>query len=265
MSVTSIVNHCVMPKDMYLAKMWKSENVYIGNEAFQVVVSPASRKNGAMQYHIAALKDGEVIRVGDLNTHLYEVTIAKYMDELNERLANALEKKVHWVNTGNHDLYVSYGGLEQWQEGTSLKATALRIILMVKNVNAMTPEEEDTLRKVFKGELVEWMETIIQDRPGIETKKEDYVNDIVNIMDISMLPHDKETFNPVPVMTVLGMIFGFLGVYFSSLLVFQVCSLVVSAYAAYRAYQKDNKPMLFINIGIVLISLYLIYNGYVNS
>ena len=268
MGVNSVIKHCVMPKDMYNAKSWKSENVVIGTGTYQIVVSPAAKKNGAVQFHIAAMKDGAVLKFGDLNKNLYEVTVRKYLDELNDRLASAMESQIRWIHTGNHDIFVSYGSLEQWQDENQLADTDIRIILMVKNVESMNQIEETTLRKILKGELVEWMEAVLMDKPAIQKTKEDYENDIVKVMDISMLPHDSTSFNPVPVVTVLAMGFAILGVFFSSLLVFQVGALVMSAYAAFRAYQKEQNPMnplTIVNGVVCLISLYFIYYGYVNA
>ncbi|MBO4697541.1 MAG: hypothetical protein J5643_09745 [Lachnospiraceae bacterium] len=265
MSVNSVVKHCVMPKDMYLAKMWKSENVVIGSATYQIVVSPASKKNGAVQFHVAALKDGEVLNFKDLNENLYDITIQKYLDELNERLSSAIESQIRWIHTGNHDIYVSYGGQEQWLDSDSPSETGIRIILMVKNVENMNPEEETKLRKILKGELVEWMETVIADKPAIRKTKEDYENDLVKVVDISMIPHDKTSFNPVPLMTVIGLAFAILGVFFSQYLFFQAGGLVVSAYAAFRAYQKGEKEFMIVNCCVCAISLYFIYAGYVNA
>lgn len=265
MSVNSVVKHCVMPKDMYVTKMWKSEKVYIGESEYDICVSPASKKNGAIQFHIAALSGGEVVRFMDLNKSLLNVTIEKYLDELNTRLAKVLEQHIAWQNTGNHDLYISYGGIEQWEEGTSLKETGIRIILMVKNVQPMPDTEEKLVRKLLKAEVVEWIEAVCFDKPAIEKTKEDYENDIVNVMDISMLPHEKNDVNPVPIMTFLGLTCAILAVFYYGLLVFQVCSLVICTYAAYRAYQEDNKGYMTINALVAVWSLYFIYYGYVNA
>ncbi|MBO4398914.1 MAG: hypothetical protein J5795_02165 [Lachnospiraceae bacterium] len=265
MSVNSVVNHCVMPKDMFNAKMWKAENVFAGNSTFDIVVSPASKKNGAIQFHIAALKDDSVVTFDDLNKTLYDVTVGKYFDELNDRLASAMESHVKWIHTGNHDIYVSYGGTEQWEENTSLKKQAIRLILMVKNVEKMNDQEELTLRKILKGELLEWMDSVILDRPAIEKTKQDYENDLVHLMDPSMLPHSKELFNPVPIITLVGIIFAILGVFYSKLLLFQVGALVLGAYAAYRSYQKGMREYTIINAIVCVISLYFIYYGYVNA
>ena len=265
MGLNSVVNHCVMPKDMYVAKMWKAENVFAGNSTYDIVVSPASKKNGAIQFHLAALKDGNVLTFEDLNKTLFEITVKKYFDELNDRLATAMGGHIRWVHTGNHDIYVSYGGTEQWDENESLKKTPLRIILMVKNVDKLSDQEEITLRKILKGELLEWMDSVIQDRPAIEKTKEDYENDLVRIMDTTMLPHNTDVFNPVPIITLVAIIFAILGVFKWSLLLFQVGSLVMSAYAAYRSYQKELKEYTIVNVVVCLVSLYFIYYGYVNA
>ncbi|MBQ6106463.1 MAG: hypothetical protein IJL03_11100 [Lachnospiraceae bacterium] len=265
MSVNSVVKHCVMPKDMYLAKMWKSENVVIGTSTYQIVVSPASKKNGAVQFHVAALKDGEVVTFKDLNSNLYDITIRKYIDELTERLSNVMESQVRWIHTGNHDIYISYGGIEQWTEEDSPADTGIRLILMVKNVENMDAQEETTLRKILKGDLVEWMETVIMDKPAIQKTKEDYANDLVRVADISMIPHEKSSFDSVPIMTVLALLFSTLGVFFSQYLVFQVIGMVVAAYTAYRAYQKGAREIAIINGICCLISIYFVYYGYVNA
>ena len=265
MSVNSVVKHCVMPKDMYLAKMWKSENVVIGTSTYQIVVSPASKKNGAVQFHIAALKDGEVLTFKDLNSNLYDITIRKYIDELTERLSGVMESQVRWIHTGNHDIYISYGGLEQWTEEDAPSDTGIRVILMVKNVENMDPQAETTLRKILKGDLVEWMETVIMDKPAIQKTKEDYENDLVKVADISMIPHEKSSFDPIPIMTVLALAFSILGVFLSQLLVFQVIGMVIGAYTSFRAYQKGSKQVAVINGICCLISLYFVYYGYVNA
>lgn len=261
MSVNSVVKHSVMPKDMYLAKMWKSEKVYIGEKEYDMVISPAARKNGAIQYHIGALSEGNVVTFQDLNQSLYEVTVQKYIDELNARLASLINQHVRWVNTGNHDIYVSYGTLEQWVEGTSLKTTGIRIILMVKNVENLPDEEEVLLRKLMKGELVEWMESVLNDKPAITRTKDDYAHDIVKIMDTSMIPHTDPTFNSLPIMTIIAMVACGLALINLKLIIAQIISMVISAYAAYRAYKKDEKPYLYVNLGILAISIYLIYYG----
>ena len=265
MGVTSVVKHCVMPKDMYLAKMWKSENVVIGDTTYQIVVSPASKKNGAVQFHVAALKEGEVVTFENLNTNLYEVTVRKYLDELNERLSNVMEEQVRWIHTGNHDIYVSYGGREQWDESESPMQTGIRIILMVKNVENMDAQEEERLRKILKGELVEWMESVIMDKPAIQKTKADYENDLVRVVDISMIPHDKTVFNPVPIMTVLGLLLAILGVFFAEYQFFQVGAMIIAAYAAVRSHQKGEKTYMYLNAFVSAISLFFIYYGYVHS
>ena len=136
---------------------------------------------------------------------------------------------------------------------------------MVKNVDKLSDQEEITLRKILKGELLEWMDSVIQDRPAIEKTKEDYENDLVRIMDTTMLPHNTDVFNPVPIITLVAIIFAILGVFKSSLLLFQVGSLVMSAYAAYRSYQKELKEYTIVNVVVCLVSLYFIYYGYVNA
>lgn len=261
MSVNSVVKHSVMPKDMYLAKMWKSEKVYIGESEYELVISPAARKNGAIQYHIGAFQEGKVVTFQDLNQSLYEVTVQKYIDELNARLASLINQHVRWVNTGNHDIYVSYGTLEQWTEGNSLKTTGIRIILMVKNVENLPDTEEVLLRKLIKGELIEWMETVLNDKPAITKTKEDYAHDIVRVMDTSMIPHTDQAFNSLPIMTILAMVACGLALINMKLILCQIISMVISAYAAYRAYKKDEKPYLYVNLGIMLVSVYLIYYG----
>lgn len=265
MGVTSVVKHCVMPKDMYLAKMWKSENVVIGDTTYQIVVSPASKKNGAVQFHVAALKDGEIVTFQDLNTNLYDVTVHKYLDELNERLSSVMEDQVRWIHTGNHDIYVSYGGQETWDDTASPMQTGIRIILMVKNVENMDEQEETRLRKILKGELVEWMESVIMDKPAIQMTKEDYENDLVRVVDISMIPHDKSTFNPIPIMTFLGLLLAILGVFFSEIQICQVGGMIIAAYTAFRSYQKGEMPFMYLNALVSAICLFFVYYGYVHS
>lgn len=265
MAVNSVIKHSVMPKDMFQAKMWKPEEVFIGDSAYHIVISPASKKNGAVQFHMAAMKDGEVQTFKDLNNTLYDITATKYIDELNERLCDALQNQIKWTHTGNHDIYVSYGDMKQWEEGTSAKETAIRIILMVKNVENMTPEEEKLLRKILKGELVEWMDSVIRDKPAIERTKQDYENDLVKVMDTSMLPHTKSSFNPIPLITVIGLAFAILGVFYAKYELFQVCAVVLSGYAGFRAYQRGQKEYMFVNVAVCLISVFFIYYGYVNA
>ncbi|MBO4484520.1 MAG: hypothetical protein J5738_03935 [Lachnospiraceae bacterium] len=265
MAVNSVIKHSVMPKDMFQAKMWKPEEVFIGSSAYHVVISPASKKNGAVQFHIAALKDGEVQTFKDLNNTLYDITATKYIDELNQRLSDALQNQIKWTHTGNHDIYVSYGHTSQWEEGTSAKETPIRIIMMVKNVENMTPDEEKLLRKILKGELVEWMDSVISDKPAIEKTKQDYENDLVKVMDTSMLPHNKSSFNPIPLITLIGLAFAILGVFYAKYEIFQVCAVVLSGYAAFRGYQRGMREFAIVNGIVCAISLFFIYYGYVNA
>ena len=62
-------------------------------------------------------------------------------------------------------------------------------------------------------------------------------------------------------MTIIAMVACGLALINLKLIIAQIISMVISAYAAYRAYKKDEKPYLYVNLGILAISIYLIYYG----
>ena len=109
------------------------------------------------------------------------------------------------------------------------------------------------------------MDSVIRDKPAIERTKQDYENDLVKVMDTSMLPHTKSSFNPIPLITVIGLAFAILGVFYAKYELFQVCAVVLSGYAGFRAYQRGQKEYMFVNVAVCLISVFFIYYGYVNA
>ena len=67
MSVKAVMGQCVMPKEMFFGTAWPHEQCIIGEDTLELVVSPLSQRNNAVQIHMAAMWNKEVLTFHDLN------------------------------------------------------------------------------------------------------------------------------------------------------------------------------------------------------
>lgn len=260
MSICPVIGHCVMPKEIFNATMWKKDTEFLDDAVYEICVSPFARKNNALQIHLAVLSDDKIVRFADLNAQLKKPRVEAYLGELQKRLTEVLEAHFQWEDDGDHDVVISYGGMESWNAEAELNTTNLRVVLMLKDTLPLDHGEDAIVRKKLKGELLNWMEEVRHDVQVNRTEM--YEKDYHAILAAELLPHDKENTDILNTMTIIAAAVLVVSFFLLDWFFFQVIALVIAGYTGFRAVQKQKYICAGICLVIVIVAIVLCVISY---
>ncbi|MBR5712121.1 MAG: hypothetical protein IKX54_00840 [Lachnospiraceae bacterium] len=255
MSVKVVMGQCAMPRDMFFGTAWPHEQFIIGGDTLEMVVSPLSQKKNAVQIHMAAMWNGEVLSFRDLNADMKKDTVRKYLSSLSNRLRGIIEKYFMWPDDGEHDMYVSFGSLDEKGDAEDPILTNMRFVLMVKDILPIEdPKELELIHKSLKGEFGNWLEEVISD---VHRKKtpEELKKDPAAVLDVDLMKHDQEDLGLESTFAIFSLVFAGMGIPFSEWFIFQVLAIVMGAYVALRSYQKQRWICMVLGIVACLIGI----------
>ena len=240
MSVKVVIGQCVMPRDMFFGTAWPHEQCIIGEDTLDLVVSPMSQRKNAVQIHMAAMWNGEVLTFHDLNAEMKKDNVKLYLQSLSERLKAIVEKYFMWPEDGEHDMHVSFGSLTERSEDSDPLETNMRFVLMVKDILPIEdPLELDMIHKSLKGEFGNWLEEVISDvhkKASVEEMKKD----VSVLLDVDLMKHEQEDLGLESMLAIFSLLFAGLGILLLDWFVFQVIAAFLGGYVAYRSYQKQK-------------------------
>ncbi len=258
MSVKAVMSHCVMPRDMFFGTAWEHEQCIIGEDTLDICVSPLSQRKNAVQIHMAAMWNKEVLTFHDLNADMKKDNVKLYLQSLSERLRAIVEKYFMWPDDDVHDMLISFGDLKEWDDSDPLQ-TNMRFILMVKDILPIEdPLELDMIHKSLKGEFSNWLEEVISD---VQKKKtpEELRRDPTMVLDVDLMKHETEDLGLESTFAIFALLFAGLGFLFKDWFIFQVIAIVMGSYVAYRSYQKQK--WICMAMGIVAAIVGIVFTG----
>lgn len=255
MSVKVVMGQCVMPRDMFFGTAWPHEQCIIGEDTLELVVSPMSQRKNAVQIHMAAMWNGEVLTFHDLNAEMKKDNVKLYLQSLSERLKAIVEKYFIWPEDGEHDMHVSFGSLTEKKEEDDPLETNMRFVLMVKDILPIDdPMELDMIHKSLKGEFSNWLEEVISDvhkKVSVEEMKKD----ASVLLDVELMKHEQEDLGLESMLAIFSLLFAGLGILLSEWFVFQVIAAFLGGYVAYRSYQKQKWVCMALGLVASMIGL----------
>lgn len=247
------IKYCTMPEDMFLAKYWKTEEWYLDDQVFSLLVSTPSKKGDTVQYHLAVLKEGAVLRLGEWNPALRKDIRDTYVRSLTEALTKVMEKACFWEEAPRVSL--RFGVTEEEQKEQE-KGPALRLVLVGKGVLPMEQQEEERLRKELRAEFSDWLEMVLRDVSARAVKKE-MDKKLSAYVSADLLPHEREGDGADLAMTLLSILFLALAFVFRELFLFQVLAIGVAGCGAFRSAQHKRYVYLAICAVVVAAGLAL--------
>ena len=249
MSVKVVMGQCVMPKDMFFGKAWPHEQCIIGEDTLELVVSPMAQRKNAVQIHMAAMWNGEVLTFHDLNADMKKDNVKLYLQSRTERLSAIVDKYFMWPEDGVHDMHVSFGSLTEKNEDSDPLETNMRFVLMVKDILPIEdPMELDMIHKSLKGEFTNWLEEVISDvhkKVSVEEMKKD----ASVLLDVDLMKHETEDLGLESTFAIFSLLFAGLGIALRDWFFFQFIAAVMGGYVAFRSFQK--KKWVCMSLGIV--------------
>ena len=259
MSVKAFMGQCVMPKDMFLGTAWPHEQIIIGEDTLEMVVSPLSQRKNAVQIHMAAMWNGEVLTFHDLNAEMKKDNVKLYLASLSDRLRSIVEKYFMWPDDEIHDMLISFGGLTERKDDDDQLETNMRFVLMVKDILPIEdPTELDMIHKSLKGEFSNWLEEVISD---VHKKKtpEELKKDPTVVLDVELMKHEQEDLGLESTFAIFSLVFAGLGILWKDWFVFQAMAIVMGAYVAYRSYQKQRWVCMV--LGMIACIVGVVFTG----
>lgn len=255
MSVKVVMGQCVMPKDMFFGTAWPHEQCIIGEDTLELVVSPMAQRKNAVQIHMAAMWNGEVLTFHDLNADMKKDNVKLYLASLSERLRSIVEKYFMWPEDGEHDMHVSFGSLSERGEDADPLETNMRFVLMVKDILPIEdPTELDMIHKSLKGEFSNWLEEVISDvhkKVSVEEMKKD----ASVLLDVELMKHETEDLGLESTFAIFSLLFAGLGIALPDWFFFQVIAAVMGGYVAFRSFQKQKWVCMALGIVACIIGV----------
>lgn len=230
------IKYCTMSKDMFLAKMWEPEEWYLDDQVLSLLVSAPSRKGNAVQYHLAVLNEGGVVRFGEWNKSLRKDIREAYLRSLTEALTRVLEQGCPWE--GKPCVSLNFGVTEEAQKEQP-NGPALRIVLLAKGVQPMEAQAEERLRKELRAEFSDWLEMVFRD-VSQKIRGSEPETDLSAYVSAELLPHEKSDGKYDLTMTVLAILFLGLSLFFKEWFVFQVIAVGIAGCGAFRSAQHKH-------------------------
>ena len=248
-------SYCVMPEDMYLGKKYSFNKLFVDDRTYDGLVSPLSRKGNAGQFHIGVFEEGRVLAFAELNPNMKKAeTVSNYLDELAESLCRVISENVEFSGS-EPDITIRFGEMSEHDPEQKPGETALRLLIMLKDFSDISGAQEESLRKKLVGELNNWVEEVVHDRP-YEAPKEDYANDITFRMGADMLPHDKEAVGGMDsTMAIFALLFAVIGIFLHEYYVFGVMAAVIGFCFAFRSYQHERYIVMALCMLAAIIGL----------
>ncbi|MBO4686783.1 MAG: hypothetical protein J5628_09070 [Lachnospiraceae bacterium] len=259
MSVKAVMGQCVMPKEMFFGTAWPHEQCIIGEDTLELVVSPLSQRNNAVQIHMAAMWNKEVLTFHDLNAGMKKENVKLYLQSLSERLRAIVEKYFMWPDDGVHNMTISFGSLTERKEDDDPLETNMRFVLMVKDILPIEdPTELDMIHKSLKGEFSNWLEEVISD---VHQKKsvEELKKDPTVVLDVDLMKHEQEDLGLESTFAIFSLVFAGLGILWKDWFIFQVIAIVMGGYVAYRSYQKQRWVCMV--LGLIASIVGIVFTG----
>ena len=259
MSVKAVMGQCVMPKEMFFGTAWPHEQCIIGEDTLELVVSPLSQRNNAVQIHMAAMWNKEVLTFHDLNAGMKKENVKLYLQSLSERLRAIVEKYFMWPDDDVHNMTISFGSLTERKEDDDPLETNMRFVLMVKDILPIEdPTELDMIHKSLKGELSNWLEEVISD---VHQKKsvEELKKDPTVVLDVDLMKHEQEDLGLESTFAIFSLVFAGLGILWKDWFIFQVIAIVMGGYVAYRSYQKQRWVCMV--LGLIASIVGIVFTG----
>lgn len=259
MSVKAVMGQCVMPKEMFFGTAWPHEQCIIGEDTLELVVSPLSQRNNAVQIHMAAMWNKEVLTFHDLNAAMKKENVKLYLQSLSERLRAIVEKYFMWPDDDVHNMTISFGSLTERKEDDDPLETNMRFVLMVKDILPIEdPTELDMIHKSLKGEFSNWLEEVISD---VHQKKsvEELKKDPTVVLDVDLMKHEQEDLGLESTFAIFSLVFAGLGILWKDWFIFQVIAIVMGGYVAYRSYQKQRWVCMV--LGLIASIVGIVFTG----
>ena len=259
MSVKAVMGQCVMPKEMFFGTAWPHEQCIIGEDTLELVVSPLSQRNNAVQIHMAAMWNKEVLTFHDLNAGMKKENVKLYLQSLSERLRAIVEKYFMWPDDDVHNMTISFGSLTERKEDDDPLETNMRFVLMVKDILPIEdPMELDMIHKSLKGEFSNWLEEVISD---VHQKKsvEELKKDPTVVLDVDLMKHEQEDLGLESTFAIFSLVFAGLGILWKDWFIFQVIAIVMGGYVAYRSYQKQRWVCMV--LGLIASIVGIVFTG----
>ena len=259
MSVKAVMGQCVMPKEMFFGTAWPHEQCIIGEDTLELVVSPLSQRNNAVQIHMAAMWNKEVLTFHDLNAEMKKENVKLYLQSLSERLRAIVEKYFMWPDDDVHNMTISFGSLTERKEDDDPLETNMRFVLMVKDILPIEdPTELDMIHKSLKGEFSNWLEEVISD---VHQKKsvEELKKDPTVVLDVDLMKHEQEDLGLESTFAIFSLVFAGLGILWKDWFIFQVIAIVMGGYVAYRSYQKQRWVCMV--LGLIASVVGIVFTG----
>ncbi len=259
MSVKAVMGQCVMPKEMFFGTAWPHEQCIIGEDTLELVVSPLSQRNNAVQIHMAAMWNKEVLTFHDLNAGMKKENVKLYLQSLSERLCAIVEKYFMWPDDDVHNMTISFGSLTERKEDDDPLETNMRFVLMVKDILPIEdPTELDMIHKSLKGEFSNWLEEVISD---VHQKKsvEELKKDPTVVLDVDLMKHEQEDLGLESTFAIFSLVFAGLGILWKDWFIFQVIAIVMGGYVAYRSYQKQRWVCMV--LGLIASIVGIVFTG----
>ncbi|MBO4788949.1 MAG: hypothetical protein II483_09520 [Lachnospiraceae bacterium] len=259
MSVKAVMGQCVMPKEMFFGTAWPHEQCIIGEDTLELVVSPLSQRNNAVQIHMAAMWNKEVLTFHDLNAGMKKENVKLYLQSLSERLRAIVEKYFMWPDDDVHNMTISFGSLTERKEDDDPLETNMRFVLMVKDILPIEdPTELDMIHKSLKGEFSNWLEEVISD---VHQKKsvEELKKDPTVVLDVDLMKHEQEDLGLESTFAIFSLVFAGLGILWKDWFIFQVIAIVMGGYVAYRSYQKQRWVCMV--LGLIASIVGIVFTG----
>lgn len=252
------IKYCAMSKDMFLAKMWKPEDWYLDDRVFSLLVSPASRKGNAVQYHLAVLKDGQVPRLNEWNPSLRKDIREAYLRSLTDALTGVVEREIRWEGKPCVSLHFGVAGdvSEEPPEGP-----ALRLVLLCKGVLPLEAETEERLQKQLRAEFSDWLERVYRD-VSQEARLSETEKNLSAYVSAELLPHEKQNGDHDLLMTLLALFFLGCSLFFKDWFVFQVIAVMFAGCGAYRSAQHRHYVCLAVCTLTVVAGLAVAWSAY---
>lgn len=244
------IKYCVLQQDVYLAKRWKAEDLYMDDQVFSLVVSPVMRKGNVAQYQLALLKDGHVMTYGEWNRTLRKNTRAAYLEHLMDSLFDVLNNKCS--KEEEFSVGINFGVFSEKPETVDLEQLPIRMVLFCKNSLPLPPAEEERIRFQIKNELVDWLEQVYHDVLKEVPLSEEEKN-YQAMVGAAIIPHEKTEGDWDMTMTIISIVCLIASLFLREWFIPQIMAIFAASCTAYRSFQHKN----YICVGICAVVIVL--------
>ncbi len=224
-------------------------DVYVGSKVYSVsLFSDKKNKKSGLYYAVAADKD-TLLSISAVRDDLDENSAERMNSDLLKRVANSLGNgaEVSPVVSGAEDAV----------------ATKQPIMLKIK-----TDADFKTDTKSFKivcSDINDWMEELAVMKTAKVSKKqaETLKSEYDKIMATNMIPHDEDQVKDYSfTMGIISMTFAIISIFFHSMCLFPVITMMTSLFSGYRSYVNKNTRALVLCVLAMIIGIIFAYIGW---